>query len=320
MVEIIDPEGFTSLRDEEINSERSAITSALAGVVSGVIKVPEGVISLGAELIDLGFDTDLAADVEQAFDKFNIFEDIADDTAIGRLTQTLVQVGVPGGIGFKLASAAVKAKKAGNYMNIKGTNLQKAAKKADDFNKTIGKRRFVAGVTGGAVGESFVADVEDIGSIGDVFEAGPTELSEVTDEGGREDAFKKLMNRAKFGSESLLITPVVYGVGRGIKAAATRGKDIEFSNSKLDKFFNKAFSTLRARGAKPQSIFEAKMTEKGATMADTNRAMELVKTIDSEVDSMFPTVKSVLDKSSNKRKADVYKQLNDLLFEGERIF
>ena len=98
-------------------------------------------------------------------------------------------------------------------------------------------------------------------------------------------------------------------MGKGIKAAATRGKNIEFSNSKLDKFFNKTFSALRARGAKPQSIFEAKMAEKGATMADTNRAMELVKTIDSEVDSMFPTVKSVLDKSSDKRKADIYKEL-----------
>ena len=317
MAEIIDPEGFTSLRDEEINSERSAITSALAGVVSGVIKVPEGVISLGAELIDLGFDTDLAADVEQLFDKINVFEDIADDTAIGRLTEGLVQIGVPGTIGFKLASQAVKAKKAGNYMNIKGINLQKAAKKADDFNKTIGKKRFAAGVAGGAVGEAFVADVEELGTFGDVFEAGPTDLEEVTDEGGREDAFKKLMNRTKFGSESLLITPLVFGVGKGIKAAATRGKNIEFSNSKLDKFFNKTFSALRARGAKPQSIFEAKMAEKGATMADTNRAMELVKTIDSEVDSMFPTVKSVLDKSSDKRKADIYKELNDILFEGE---
>ena len=317
MAEIIDPEGFTSLRDEEINSERSVITSALAGVVSGAIKVPEGVISLGAELIDLGFDTDLAADVEQLFDKFNVFEDIADDTAIGRLTEGLVQIGVPGTIGFKLASQAVKAKKAGNYMNIKGTNLQKAAKKADDFNKTIGKKRFVAGVAGGAAGEAFVADVEELGTFGDVFEAGPTDLEEVTDEGGREDAFKKLMNRTKFGAESLLITPLVFGVGKGIKAAATRGKNIEFSNSKLDKFFNKTFSALRARGAKPQSIFEAKMAEKGATMADTNRAMELVKTIDSEVDSMFPTVKSVLDKSSDKRKADIYKELNDILFEGE---
>ena len=41
MVEIIDPEGFTSLRDEEINSERSVITSALAGVVSGVTLAAE---------------------------------------------------------------------------------------------------------------------------------------------------------------------------------------------------------------------------------------------------------------------------------------
>ena len=314
--QIIDPEGFTSLQDEEINSERSAFTSALAGVASGVIKIPEGVISLGAELVDLGFDTNLAVDVEQAFDKINIFEDIADDTAIGRLTEALVQIGVPGGIGFKLASQAIKAKKAGNYMNMKGMNLQKAAKKASDFNKTIGKKRFIAGVTGGAVGEAFVADVEDLGTFGDMFQAGPTELSEVTDEGGREDAFKKLMNRTKFGSESLFITPIVYGVGRGIKAAATRGKNIEFSNSQLDKQFNKVFSALRARGSKPQSIFEAKMAEKGATMADTNRAMELVKVIDSEVDGMFPVVKSMLDKTSDKRKAEVYKKLNDVLFEG----
>ena len=124
------------------------------------------------------------------------------------------------------------------------------------------------------------------------------------------------MNRTRFGSESLFITPFVYGVGKGLKAAATRGKNIEFSNSQLDKQFNKIFSALRARGAKPQSVFEAKMAEKGATMADTNRAMELVKTIDSEVDSMFPTIKSVLDKSSDKRKADIYKELNNILFEG----
>ena len=50
------------------------------------------------------------------------------------------------------------------------------------------------------------------------------------------------------------------------------------------------FSALRARGAKPQEVFEAKMAEKGATMADTNRAMELVKNIDRQVDKMFPTI------------------------------
>ena len=48
----------------------------------------------------------------------------------------------------------------------------------------------MAGVAGGAAGEAFVADVEDIGTFGDLFEAGPTQLEETTDEGGRDDAFK----------------------------------------------------------------------------------------------------------------------------------
>jgi hypothetical protein len=316
MAKEIDPFGYFDLTPQEQSSETSAITAMFAGVASGIIKVPEGVISLGAELIDLGFDTETAVEVEKAFDKINIFEEVADDRAIGKIAETLIQVGVPGTIGFKLASGAVKAKKAGNYMNAASPNAQKAAKKASDFNKSIGKRKFVAGVAGGAAGEAFVADVEDIGSFGDLFEAGPTQLEETTDEGGREDAFKKLMNRTKFGSESLLITPFVYGTGKAIKAAATRGKRIEFSNSKLDQFFNKTFSALRARGAKPQEIFEGKMAEKGATMADTNRAMELVKNIDRQVDTMFPTFKSLFDKSGTKRRADIYKELNDLLFSG----
>ena len=89
----------------------------MAGIISGVIKVPEGVISLGAELIDLGFDTNTAVEVEKLFDKINVFEEIADDTAIGRLTEGLVQIGIPGAAGAKLATTlatkAIQAKKAG---------------------------------------------------------------------------------------------------------------------------------------------------------------------------------------------------------------
>ena len=205
MAKEIDPFGYYDLTPQEQRSETSAITAMFAGVASGIIKVPEGVISLGAELIDLGFDTETAVEVEKAFDAINIFEEVADDRAIGKIAETLVQVGVPGTIGFKLASGAVKAKKAGNYMNASGLNAQKAAKKASDFNTSVGKRKFIAGVAGGAAGEAFVADVEDIGTFGDLFEAGPTQLEETTDEGGRDDAFKKLMNWTKFGSESLLI-------------------------------------------------------------------------------------------------------------------
>jgi hypothetical protein len=314
MAKDIDAFGYFDLTPQEQSSETSAITAAMAGIVSGVIKVPEGVVSLGAELIDLGFDTDLAAKVEVAFDKFNVFEEVADDRAIGKLAETIIQIGVPGSIGFKLASSAVKAKKAGNYMDAAGMNLQKAAKKANDFNKTLGRKKFLAGMAGGVGGEAFVANVEEIGSFGDVFEAGPTQLEETTDEGGKEDAGKKLMNRLKFGAESPVTLLAGYGAGKAIKAAVQRGRRLEFSNSTLDKYFNKVFSALRARGAKPQEIFEGKMAEKGATMADTNRAMELVKNIDRQVDSIFPAFKGVFDKSKTKTKSEIYKTLNDVLF------
>jgi len=309
------------LIDEEQGSETNAIVAGVAGIASGLIKIPEGVVSLGAELIDLGLDTDTAADVEKFFDKINPFEEVARTRAIGKLTEAITQVAVPGGYGFKLATKladkAIKAKKVGNYANLASPNVSKALGTAGELNKKAKTARFAAGVTGGAVGEAFVADVEDIGSIGDAFEAGPTQLTSVTDEGGREDAGRKLLNRVKFGSEAILTTPIVYGVGKGIKAAATRGKRLEFSNSKLDQFYNKTFSALRARGAKPQEIFEAKMAEKGATMADTNEAMRIVKSIDTEVDKMFPTLKASFNKSTGKEKQLLLKEINDTMFSGK---
>ena len=102
MAKDIDAFGYFDLTPQEKSSETSHITAAMAGIASGVIKVPEGVISLGAELIDLGFDTDLAVKVEKAFDKINVFEEIADDRAIGKIVEGLVQIGVPGTVGFKL--------------------------------------------------------------------------------------------------------------------------------------------------------------------------------------------------------------------------
>jgi len=314
-------EGYLILSDAEKDSEISQFEAGLAGIASGLIKVPEGIVSLGAELIDLGLDTNSAAQVEQFFDDINPFEDIAAEKAAGRITEALVQVGIPGAIGFKtatkLADKALKAKKANNYVNFKNPNLIKAAGKASDLNRKAKAKRFAAGVTGGAAGEAFVADVERIGTFGDLF-GGPTQLDrEEETSSDSADASRKLFNRLKFGGESILVTPFVYGAGKAIKAAATRGKNIEFSNSKLDRYFNKVFSALRARGAKPQQIFEDKMLQKGLEMADLNRATELVKQIDTSVDSMFPTVKTFFDKSANQEKVKVLRQINDAMFSGQ---
>ena len=49
--------------DQELHSSISNLDAAFSGVASGLIKIPEGFISLGAELIDLGFDTNTALKV-----------------------------------------------------------------------------------------------------------------------------------------------------------------------------------------------------------------------------------------------------------------
>ena len=63
----------------EQNNEVSGLTAFAAGAASGLIKTVEGVVSLGAELIDLGADTNTAGQVEAFFDKLNPFEELAEE-------------------------------------------------------------------------------------------------------------------------------------------------------------------------------------------------------------------------------------------------
>ena len=106
---------FVPISDAELNSKASIFSSFGAGLASGLIKTVEGVVSLGAELIDLGADSNTAASVEQFFDDINIFEDTAQDRVVGKLTEVFTQIGIPGTAGFKaatkLADKAIKAKK-----------------------------------------------------------------------------------------------------------------------------------------------------------------------------------------------------------------
>tara|TARA_R100000030_G_scaffold13181_3_gene8768 strand:- start:774 stop:4817 length:4044 start_codon:yes stop_codon:yes gene_type:complete len=308
------------LPDAELNNEVSGATAFTAGLASGVIKVGEGVVSLGAELIDLGVDTDTAASVEQFFDDLNPFEEIAEQRAIGKLTEAFVQVAVPGGAGAKaatMAAKALKAKRAGKYLNFKAKNLKQGLDKTKQLNKLSGKQRFAAIVAGGAAGETLVADVEKIGTFGDLFEGGPTELNREVTEDPSEDAARKLANRLKFGSESILLTPFVYGVGAGAKALAKRGKELAYSSSKIERGLDKLGSVFRFRGTKPQEIAFAKQTQKARQMRDTNFSEEMVARIDKEVDKIFPEFRKVLNASSVEERKAFLKILDDILFEGD---
>ena len=307
--------------DFEDPSEIGGAAAFSAGVASGLIKTVEGVVSLGAELIDLGADTDTAAKVETFFDDLNPFEEIAEQRAVGRLTEALIQIGIPGAGGAKLATTlatkAIRAKKAGKYVNFKADNLKKGAKKAQELNKLSGTQRFGAIVAGGAAGETLVADVEKIGTIGDLFEGGPTELDRDVRSDPSDDAVRKLMNRVKFGAESTLLTPFVYGVGASAKLLAKKGKELAYSNSQIERGLDKLASAFRFRGTKPLEVAVAKQQQQARKMRDTNFSQEQVARIDKEVDKVFPEFRKVFNASSVEERKNFLKLLDDALFEGD---
>ena len=307
--------------DFEDPSEIGGAAAFSAGVASGFIKTVEGVVSLGAELIDLGADTDTAAKVETFFDDLNPFEEIAEQRAVGRLTEALIQIGIPGAGGAKLATTlatkAIRAKKAGKYVNFKADNLKKGAKKAQQLNKLSGTQRFGAIVAGGAAGETLVADVEKIGTIGDLFEGGPTELDRDVRSDPSDDAVRKLMNRIKFGAESTLLTPFVYGVGTSAKLLAKKGKELAYSSSQIERALDKLASAFRFRGTKPLEVAVAKQQQQARKMRDTNFSQEQVARIDKEVDKVFPEFRKVFNASSVEERKNFLKLLDDALFEGD---
>jgi len=322
-------EKYLPLNEAERDSDRSWYSSFASGIASGIIKVPEGVFSLTAELIDLGFDTDTASDVEQFFDKINIFEDAAQDRAVGKLTEAIIQVGVPGTAGFKLANQAarnltaktLKAKRANAFADFKldkdRVALRDSLNKARDLNAKAKFPKFAVGLMGGATGETFVADVEKIGTFGDMFEGGPTQLDR--EEGfGREDAARKLANRLKFGSESLLITPFVYGAGKSAKLLAQRGKELAYSDSQVARFLDKYIrAPFSPRGGLTEELFGAEKTKQALIARDTNRAKEIVDNLTREIDAIYPEAERLFGRANVAERDKFLSLLNKSLFEGD---
>ena len=164
----------------EDNNKIGVFHSMLAGVGSGLIAIPKGLFSLGASLMDLGANTGKAAEVEKWFDDLTTWDEKAEATAAGKLTELLVNIGVPGGYAFKLggglAKQAMLAKKGGKYLKLDNPALKKGVKQAKALNARGKTNQFIAGALAGGVGEGvFVGDVQEIGSFGDLL-GGPTEI------------------------------------------------------------------------------------------------------------------------------------------------
>ena len=105
--------------------------------------------------MDLGVDQGRAAKVEQFFDDLTEFDEKAEATAAGRITEALVNIGIPAARGFKVASRmaddAMKAGRNNKYFKTTNPNLKKGIDKAIELNARGKTNKFIAGALGGGV-------------------------------------------------------------------------------------------------------------------------------------------------------------------------
>ena len=271
--------------------------SILAGLGSGFFKIFEGAATLGATLMDLGVDKNRAEAVEEYFDKINPFDEMAEATAAGKITELIVNIGIPGGVAFKIGSgltkATLQAQKAGTYLS-----------------RSEKVKRFGQGAAAGGVAEGvFVGDVEDAGTFGDLL-GGPTKTDRES-----QTPQAELLNRLKFGLEGAAFTGVLgAGVAGVRKLRSTKGTGKAITDP-LDKWIDRWISRpLRARGPETPEGFRAGMQREGAIAVDTNVAENAMIKIDNVTDQLLKNVKSTIGrKALPAKKKELLEEMNKIM-------
>ena len=321
----------TELQPAEDNNEIGNIQSILAGFASGLYKIPEGFASLGATLMDLGADTNKAAEVEKWFADINPFDEMAEATTAGKLVETIVNLAVPGGIAFKtasgLAKGAIMAKQSSKYMNVVGKSGDKVKDAIQSKLQKIkgpsltgrGKvATYGSGALGGGVAEAiFTDDIEEVGTFGDLI-GGPTELDRGL-EGTEYDPGQDLINRLKFGLEGAAFTGLLGTAGAGIrklKDSTNAGRAVEGAFNKfIDRWISQPF---RKRGKSTNEEFLEGMKLQGALTSDTNVTENIVRTLDGRIGKLFPWFRRVIgDKTVDAERKALLKEMNEVLLSSD---
>ena len=326
----------TKLLDAEKDNDTSTIVSVLAGLGSGLFKIPEGFVSLGATLMDLGADTNKAAEVEKFFAKINPFDEIAEATTAGKLTEIITNLAVPGGFAFKagnsLAKSALIAKKSGKYLDLGGDTAKAISKKLaktekltkreiglvdDAFSKAATKGEkvtsFASGAGLGGIAEGvFVDDVTEVGSFGDLI-GGPTALERESNT--PED---ELLNRLRFGLEGAAFTGILGGLGATVSKLRNQKDKGRVVDGAFNKFIDKWVSqSLRSRGKKTTPVFEGMNVERGTRDADLNLAENVAFDLDKQINKLFPFFKRLTNNADTvKDIKSLKKDLNETLLSG----
>ena len=306
------------LNKAESNNKIGTIESMLSGVASGLIAIPKGFFSLGASIMDLGVNSGKAAAVEQWFDDLTEFDEKAEATAAGKITELLVNIGIPGGLAFKsasgLAKTAMLAGKNKKYVKLNNPSLVGAADEALELTAKGKTRQFIAGALGGGAAEGvFVGDAEKVGTFGDLI-GGPTAINRSDTD---PSAAREILNRIKFGTEGALFTGILGGAGTVIKKITNRNKGLDVANSELDLWIDNVAAKFRSRSGKTDELFALERESLGLRSQDTNVAQRLSRNLEVNIDKMFPFFRNIGNKQNAKQKSEFLNDLNDALLSGE---
>ena len=313
---------------EKENKEQDVgfFESALAGVATGLWNIPKGVVSLGAEIFDLVGDTNTAKDVENWFDEVNPFDDEAEARTVGKITQALTQIAplaISGAAlgaraGVKGASALTRraaALRSAEFKKLTGSTASIVAKKAiaakkagKYFSLTNAGRKIMGpisgGIVGSGVGEALVAD-EDIGTLADIakgtsFEPYALTMLDRETKEGRDEAYRKLKNRLKFGTEGALFNLALFGAGKGVQKLRTPAKEgvDAYLKTPVGGFFQKIGLGLSAQGGGSRKTFELLKGSQDSIQALEIGTMEAIKKIDDAAKEVVPAIDDFLRQSS----------------------
>ena len=280
---------FEEAPSEKKSEDVGFFESALAGVVNGIVRIPRGFVSLGAELYDLVGDTNTAKEVENWFDNnLNPFSEEAEAQTIGKITRAVSQLGIPGVGGAvlgtkigKLAQTALAAKKEGKYFNL----AQFGSKIAVPAGTTIGA----------GLGEAAVSD-EEIGTFADMLRGTSLEpyaitMMNIEEKEGREEAYRRLLNRVKFGAESSIFNALVLAGGKGISKLRNPSEEglQEYSKNDFIRFFQK-YGMPGTVGRQTRETFTAQRAMEANVGAIEFSSYNLTKDFEKIIKETYPEI------------------------------
>lgn len=217
-------------QDFEYKDKVGLAESFFSGIGHGVLKIAEGTTTLGAALIDFGFNTNLATSIQEAFESLEQkthLREKAQATLLGNVTSILVQFGVPGVAAYRLANAAMKG-----AMVTRAGLFAKRAKNV-------------------AMGEAIVSTPSDI-NLQAALGMGPMQSLTFKGERGRAEAKRIIYNKLAFGVEGGIFSGAFDVVGLGFKNT----KNIRKLKSQLKE-------SLGLKSIKPYSFDPKKVTDNG---------------------------------------------------------